>query len=72
MATLTVWKFDTAEGAEEAEDILRGLAQEQLITVHDAAAVTWEEGKKKPKTRQAANLTGAGAMAAPSGACSSA
>jgi uncharacterized membrane protein len=62
MATLTVWKFDTAEGAEEAEGILRGLAEEQLITVHDAAALTWEEGKKKPKTRQAASLTGAGAM----------
>ncbi len=62
MATLTVWKFSTASGAEEAEGILRSLSKQELITVHDAAIVTWEEGKKKPKTRQAANMTGAGAM----------
>ena len=62
MATLTVWKFDTAGGAEQAEEILRGLSQQELITIHDAAAVSWEVGKKKPKTRQAASLTGAGAM----------
>ena len=62
MATLTVWKFSTASGAEEAEAILRNLSKQELITIHDAAIVTWEEGKKKPKTRQAANLTGAGAM----------
>ena len=62
MATLTVWKFDTAGGAEQAEEILRGLSQQELITIHDAAAVSWEEGKKKPKTRQAASLTGAGDM----------
>ena len=28
----------------------------------DAATVVWEEGKKKPKTRQLNNLTGAGAL----------
>ena len=62
MATLTVWKFDTAAGAGDAEVTLAGLASQQLITIHDAATVSWEEGKKRPKTRQAANLTGAGAM----------
>src|SRR6188768_573738 len=62
MATLTVWKFNTASGAEEAEATLRSLSKQELITLHDAAIVTWEEGKKKPKTRQAANLTGAGAL----------
>ena len=62
MATLTVWKFNTASGAEEAEATLRSLSKQELITLHDAAIVTWEEGKKKPKTRQAANLAGAGAL----------
>jgi uncharacterized membrane protein len=62
MASLTVWKFETAGGAQEALDKLVSLSKQQLITVQDAAIVSWEEGKKKPKTKQAVNLAGAGAL----------
>ena len=62
MGTLTVWKFDSAGGADEATKILRDLASKQLITIEDAATVRWDEGKKKPKTRQLNNLAGAGAL----------
>lgn len=62
MGTLTVWRFDTANGADDATDTLRDLASQHLITIHDAATVSWETGKKKPKTRQLTNLTGAGAL----------
>jgi uncharacterized membrane protein len=62
VATLTVWKFPTPGGAEQAEQTALSLQKQQLITVHDAATVSWEEGKRKPKTRQANNLTGAGAL----------
>ncbi|NPC44471.1 DUF1269 domain-containing protein [Nocardioides sp. zg-1230] len=62
MGTLTVWKFDTASGADDATETLRQLSSQHLITIHDAATVRWDEGKKKPKTRQLANLTGAGAL----------
>ena len=62
MATLTVWKFADPEGANKAVDLLEDLQRQQLITIHDAATVTWEPGKKKPKTRQLASLRGAGAM----------
>jgi uncharacterized membrane protein len=62
MATLTVWKFDTPAGAEEASQRLVQLARENLLVLHDAATVSWEPGKKKPKTRQLANTTGAGAL----------
>ena len=62
MATLTVWKFDTAEGAEGAVRTLEELSKAELITIHDAATVTWEADKKKPKTRQLRNLAGAGAL----------
>jgi uncharacterized membrane protein len=62
VATLTVWKFPTPAGAEQAEQTALSLQKQQLITVHDAATVSWEEGKRKPKTRQANNLTGAGAL----------
>lgn len=62
MATLTAWKFDTPEGADAAEQTLVGLAKEELIQVHDAATVSWPEGKRRPRTRQLASTTGAGAM----------
>jgi len=62
MATLTVWKFDTADGATEAESILERLAKQELITIHDAATVSWPADRKRPKTKQLASLTGVGAL----------
>lgn len=62
MATLTVLKFETADGAEKALDVIKDLNKQNLITLHDAAIVTWPEGKKKPKTKQLTDLSGAGAM----------
>lgn len=63
MATaLTVWKFNTPEGAQVALTRLGELTRQQLIEVQDAAIVTWPQGKSKPKTRQALNTTGAGAL----------
>src|SRR4051812_36992993 len=62
MATLTAWKFDTPEGAAEAEEILIGLSKEELIHIYDAATVEWQPGKKRPKTHQSNSLTGAGAL----------
>jgi uncharacterized membrane protein len=62
MATLTVWKFPSADGAEAAVNTLERLQGEQLIKVHDGAIVSWPADKKKPRTRQLANMTGAGAL----------
>jgi len=62
MATLTVWKFDTPTGAEDAVVTLESLAKQELIKIHDAATVSWMPDKKKPKTRQLNNLAGAGAL----------
>jgi uncharacterized membrane protein len=62
MATLTAWKFDTPDGADAAEQTLIGLSKQELIEIHDAATVSWPAGKRKPKTRQLASMTGAGAL----------
>jgi uncharacterized membrane protein len=62
MATLTVWKFDSAEGAEKALVLLERMQKEELVQVNDAAYVYWPEGKKKPKTEQLHKLTGGGAL----------
>jgi uncharacterized membrane protein len=62
MATLTVWKFDTAGGAQGALELLTRLQKEQLIKVTDAAYVTWPEDRKKPKTHELGKFTGGGAL----------
>lgn len=62
MATLTVWKFDSAEGADRAVETLIALSKQELIRVHDAAVVSFPLDKNKPKTRQLNNLVGAGAL----------
>jgi uncharacterized membrane protein len=62
MATMTVWKFPTANGAAIAEETLKHLQRQELIQIHDAAIVSWPEGAKKPKTKQLAGLTAAGAL----------
>ena len=60
--TLTVWKYGTPTGAEEALGILEQLQKEQLIEIHDAAVVSWPPDRKKPKTRDLSNLAGPGAL----------
>ncbi len=62
MATLSVLKFDTPEGAKQLEQTLLALQKQQLITVQDAAIVTWPKGAKGPKTQQLVSLAGMGAM----------
>lgn len=61
-ATLTVWKFGSTQGADRASETLEQLARENIITVHDAATVSWDPGAKKPKTRQLNSTKVAGAL----------
>lgn len=62
MATLTVWKFDDPGGARRALDVVERLQKQELLTLQDAAVVTWPEDRKKPKTEQLHSMTGAGAL----------
>ena len=62
MAALTVWKFKSPYGAQEALDQLIELQHQQLIQVLDAATVSWEEGRNKPKTRELRDTRKAGAL----------
>jgi len=62
LTTLTVLKFNSEGGADNALSIIQGLAKQQLINLHDAAIVTWPTGKKKPKTKELHNLAGIGAL----------
>ena len=62
MATLTVLKFPTPEGAGQMLDKIQSLQKTELIKLQDAAIVSWPVGKKKPKTKQLTNLAGIGAL----------
>ena len=62
MATLSVLKFPTADGAQQMEGTLLALHKQQLIEVQDAAIVTWPQGKQKPQTKQLHSLAGQGAL----------
>ena len=61
MATLSVLKFNDPGGADRVLIALQGLQERQMITLQDAAVVSWPEGNKKPKTRQLHSTAGAGA-----------
>lgn len=62
MTTLTGYTFDTAEGAGKMLDLVQDLTKQQLITLQDAAIVTWPQDKKKPKTKHLDDMTGSGAL----------
>ncbi len=62
MATLSAVKFPTPEGADRGLKTLGDLQRQQMITVHDAAVVSWPADRKQPKTRHANSLAGPGAL----------
>lgn len=62
MSTITVYKFDAIDGAEKMLDLIKSLQTQKLITLEDAAMVTWKPGKKKPKTKHLDDMTGSGAL----------
>ena len=62
MATLAVLKFDAPDGAQQTLQIIQQLGKQELVTLQDAAIVTWPEGKKKPKTEQLHSMGGIGAL----------
>jgi uncharacterized membrane protein len=61
MATLSVLKFNDLNGADRVLLALQGLQERQMITLEDAAVLSWPLGKKQPTTRQLYSTAGAGA-----------
>ncbi len=62
MATLTVLKFNTPDGAKQVLDKITHLQKMELIKIQDAAIVSWPQGAKAPKTKQLVDLAGLGAL----------
>jgi uncharacterized membrane protein len=51
MTAFTVWRFETPEGAEHAEEMLERAQQDQLVRILDHAVVSWPEGAAHPSTK---------------------
>jgi uncharacterized membrane protein len=62
MATLSVLKFNDPYGADRVLLALQGLQEQQMITLQDAALVSWPQGNKKPTTRQLHSTACTGAL----------
>jgi uncharacterized membrane protein len=62
MATLSVLKFNDPYGADRVLIALQGLQERQMITLEDAAVVSWPQDNRKPKTRELHSMAGVGAM----------
>lgn len=63
MATLTVWRYDTVDGAARAAEVLQRLARQDGLVLQDAATVAWEPGQGKPRTHQLGpSTTASGAL----------
>jgi uncharacterized membrane protein len=60
MATVTVLKFDDPGGANTVLGKIQRLQKEHLITLLDAAIVSWPRGQSSPKTTQLVNLVATG------------
>ena len=62
MATLSVLKFNDPDGADRVLIALQGMQEREMITLEDAAVVSWPQGNKKPMTRQLHSTAGAGGL----------
>lgn len=49
MTTLTVLKFEESDGAEKALEVIEDLNKQQLITLHDAAIVSWPKARRNQR-----------------------
>jgi len=58
---LSVLKFKDPYGADRVLVALQGLQEQRMITLEDAAVVSWPQGNRKPKIRQLHSTAGAGA-----------
>src|SRR5918998_5555682 len=60
MSTLSVLKLDDPYGTNRVLIALRGLRERWMITLVDAALVSWPQGNKRSKTRKPHSTAGAG------------
>lgn len=59
---LSIWRFDTSEGADTALSTLARLQARRLVTIDDAAVVVWRAGSRRPNGYQVGTAAGTSAL----------
>jgi uncharacterized membrane protein len=62
VVTLTVWRFEAVQAAEDGLTRIEALARAGDVAVEDAALVSWPAGHRKPSTRELGAITGPGRL----------
>jgi uncharacterized membrane protein len=57
VTALTVWRYDTAFGADAGEVRLKALEERGRVVVHDAALISWLPGATTPRVRAVRHRT---------------
>jgi uncharacterized membrane protein len=61
--TVSVWTFDTPEGASGALRVLERLQTRRRLTIDDASVVSWAAGRHRPHVYQVGAVDGTAALA---------
>src|SRR3954465_952097 len=61
-STLSVWTFDTPDGAERAVGAIQDMQSQKLVTILDYATVSWQQGTKKPTSKRGSPTTSTAAL----------
>src|SRR4051794_6977539 len=61
-STLSVWTFDTPDGAERAVGAIQDMHSQKLLTILDYATVSWQQDTKKPTSKRGSPTTSTAAL----------
>jgi uncharacterized membrane protein len=62
MNTLSIWRFDTSDGAEAALRALDRLQTRRVVAIDDSAVVVWGADARRPRGYQAGSAAGTSAL----------
>jgi uncharacterized membrane protein len=60
--TVSIWRFDSSDGAEVALRALERLQTRRLVAIDDAAVVVWNPGSRRPNAYQVGTAAGTSAL----------
>jgi uncharacterized membrane protein len=62
VSTVSIWRFDTSDGAEAALRALERLQVRRAVVIDDAAVLVWGDGERRPHGYQVGSADGFSAL----------
>ena len=62
MSTVSIWRFETSDGAEAALGALERLQERRVVVIEDAAVLVWGAGERRPYGYQVGSADGVSAL----------